>query len=115
MGALISAPIVALGSCLGSCAGSCALGACCKACTCKCLSGPKITQCIYLALVVGGAILGLSLKLGGVTFGFGATLGINGFTTCVNTTGSCGEGSSTWEEQTYSYTLCEGAKCKQAE
>jgi len=63
-------------------------------------------------LIVGGAILGLALKWGGITIGFGATLGINGFTTCVNSTGSCSERDSTWGESTYSYTLCEGNKCK---
>jgi len=112
MGALISAPIGMLGSCLGSCAGACALNACCKACSCKCLTGPKVTQLIYLSLLVGGAILGLSLKVSGVTFGFGATLGINGFTTCMNVTGSCSQTESSWTESSYSYDLCEGGKCK---
>ena len=84
MGALISAPIAAVGSCLGSCLGAAACTACCKACSCRCTTPPRVTNTLYVALMVIGAATAMILRVSGLTLSFGANVGINGATTCFN-------------------------------
>ena len=112
MGAIISAPIAAVGSCVGSCIGAAACTACCKACTCRCITPPRVTNTLYVALMVVGAAAGMILRVSGLTLSFGANVGINGATTCFNATGSCDTGNSRWGEQTLSWSLCSGSHCK---
>ena len=112
MGALISAPIAAVGSCLGSCLGAAACTACCKACSCRCTTPPRVTNTLYVALMVAGAATAMILRVSGLTLSFGANVGINGATTCFNATGTCDSGDSRWGTQTLSWSLCSGSHCK---
>ena len=115
MGALISAPIGALGSCLGSCAGAMACAACCKACTCKCNVHPKLAQAIYCILIGLSAIASIILRSANLTIDFGASVGTDGIDTCVNTTGgACVDpnADSIFPSYSFSYQLCQGEYCK---
>ena len=107
MGSLISAPIGAMGACVGSCVGAAACTACCKACTCRCTTPPKVTNTLYVGLMVAGAATALVMRATGLTLSFGANIGISeGFTTCFNATGtSCDDNSLT-------FSLCGGGRCK---
>ena len=90
MGSIISAPIAAMGACVGSCVGAAACTACCKACTCRCTTSPKVTNTLYVTLMVLGAATALGLRVSGLTLSFGANIGIEqGITTCFNATGTC--------------------------
>ena len=112
MGSLISAPIAAAGSCLGSCLGAAACTACCKACSCGCVTPPRISNVIYVTLMVLGAAAAMSLRVSGLTLSFGTNIGINGATTCFNASGECSFEDSGWGSTTISYTMCSGDKCK---
>ena len=112
MGSLISAPLAAMGACVGSCVGAATCTACCKACTCRCTTPPKVTNTLYVALMVVGAASAMVLRAFGLTLSFGANLGINGASTCFNATGDCDTGDKTWGSQTLSFSLCSGSHCK---
>jgi len=75
---------------------------------------PYVTHIMYVCLILVSTLVALSLRYAGITIGFGANLGINGFSTCVNTTGDCSDpDDSTWvPSYSISYTLCSGGKCK---
>jgi len=112
MGSLLSAPIAAMGACVGSCVGAAACTACCKACTCKCTTPPKVTNTLYVALMVVGAASAMALRATGLTLSFGANVGINGASTCFNATGACDTGDERWDSKTLSFSLCSGNHCK---
>jgi len=92
--------------------GAAACTACCKAASCKCITPPYLTNIIYVTLMVIGAAAGMALRVSGLTLGFGASIGINGFQVCANLTDTCNMGDKTWGTNSVSYSLCSGNKCK---
>lgn len=98
MGALLSVPLV----CLGSCAASCATTALCKCATCRCLASPTITNVLYCLILLGSTIGALSLRYSQ-----------QDLSVCLFSCGPTATEGAPWvPADSASYMLCEGGKCQ---